>query len=120
MPTVLVVDDASYIRKKIIKDLANTEFSVVGEAANGTDAVMQYKRLKPDLVLMDIVMPDKGGVEATFEIMTYNNKAKVILLSSLENEIVIVKAFEAGAKLFLQKPYDKEKIIEALKECSAS
>lgn len=115
MPTVLLVDDASYIRKQIINDLQGSEFSVIGEAANGTEAVSMYGKLKPDVVIMDVVMPNKGGVEAAAEIMIKNNRAKILMVSSIENEVIIMKSLEAGARHFIQKPFDREKLLKALK-----
>ncbi|MCK5690871.1 response regulator [Myxococcota bacterium] len=107
---VLIVDDAIFMRN-MIKDIFNSEdFEVVGEAANGVEAVEKYAELKPDLVTMDIVMPFKSGIEATKEILTQDEEALIIMCSALGQESLVMEAIEAGAADFVVKPFKSEDV----------
>src|SRR5262245_57281258 len=115
---VLIVDDAVFMRN-LIREVFEQEsvrgkFQVVGEAGNGTDAVNLYKSLKPDLVTMDIVMPLKGGIEATREIMAQNSRAKVIMCSALGQEPLVMEALEAGASDFIVKPFQAAEVLKVI------
>src|SRR5437773_3887226 len=107
---VLVVDDAIFMRNMIKDIFASGGFEVVGEAANGLEAVEKYKELKPDLVTMDIVMPFKSGIEATKEILTANKGALIIMCSALGQESLVMEAIEAGAADFVVKPFKPEDV----------
>ena len=113
--TVLVVDDAAFMRnmvKDVFADMA--DFTVVGEATNGLEAVKGYKELRPDLVTMDIVMPVKSGIEAVREISNADKGARIIMCSALGQESLVMEAIEAGAKDFIVKPFKPEKVKEVV------
>jgi two-component system, chemotaxis family, chemotaxis protein CheY len=112
---VLVVDDAMFMRAMIRDILVNSgAFEVIGEAANGEEAVEQFKALKPDLVTMDIVMPQMDGIEATREILKANPRAKVVMCSALGQEALVIESIAAGAKDFIVKPFSAEKVLKVL------
>jgi len=106
--TLLVTDDAMIIRK-IIKDLATRAgWEVVGEAANGQEAIERYRELHPDAVTLDLVMPEHDGLHALHGIMEFDPNAKVLVVSALEQRGVLKDAIRAGAADFVSKPFDKE------------
>ena len=112
---VLIVDDAQFTRnmlKNIISKIDQIE--VIGEASNGVEAISLYKKLSPDLVTMDLVMPEKGGIEATEEILKINSKALIVVVSALGQEALVLEAAKKGAKDFIQKPFKTEQIIEVM------
>jgi two-component system chemotaxis response regulator CheY len=113
--TVLIVDDALFMRSMIRDILINTgRFEVVGEAANGREAVQRYSELKPDLVTMDIVMPDLDGIEATRQIIGRNPEATIVMCSALGQEALVIESIAAGARDFIVKPFTPEKVIRVL------
>lgn len=117
MPTtrVLVVDDALYMRTMISDILTGTgRFEVVGEASNGREAVERYVELSPDLVTMDIVMPELDGIEATREILGRNPSAIIIMCSALGQEALVIESIAAGAKDFIVKPFTPEKVLKVV------
>ena len=113
---VLVVDDAIFMRNMLKDIFAVAPFEVVGEAANGVEAVEKYKDLKPDLTTMDIVMPFKSGIEATKEILTADHGAVVIMCSALGQESLVMEAIEAGAADFVVKPFKPEDVLRVVKK----
>lgn len=113
---VLIVDDLAFI-KLIIKDtLGKTGFEVAGEASNGVEAIEQYKRLHPDIVLMDITMPKMDGIQALQEIVKIDPQAKVIMCSALGQQKLIIQSIQLGAKDFIVKPFKPERIVGAIKK----
>lgn len=110
---VLIVDDALFMRN-MLKDIFTRaeDFEVVGEAANGAEAVDLYQELRPDLVTMDIVMPLKSGIEALTEIITHDSSARVVMCSALGQESLIVEAVGAGAREFIVKPFQEAKVLD--------
>ncbi|KKK43712.1 hypothetical protein LCGC14_0683990 [marine sediment metagenome] len=103
---VLIVDDAMFIRrrlKKIVETIDSTK--VVGEATNGEEAISLYKDLKPDLVCMDLVMPEKDGLKAIEEIIKFDKKAKIVVVSAMGQQSSVLEALGKGAKEFIQKPF---------------
>jgi two-component system chemotaxis response regulator CheY len=112
---VLIVDDAAFIRKRIKKVVEKIEYAdVIGEAANGGDAINLYKELKPDLVTMDLIMPDVDGVKAIEEIMKFDKNAKIVVVSALGQELTITDALGKGAKEYIKKPFKEEDIYRTL------
>jgi two-component system chemotaxis response regulator CheY len=117
MPTtVLVVDDAVFMRNMLKDIFAGGDFQVVGEAANGVEAVEKHKDLNPDLTTMDIVMPFKSGIEATKEILSQNPKAVVVMCSALGQESLVMEAIEAGAADFIVKPFKGEDVLAVVRK----
>ncbi len=113
---VLVVDDAMFMRS-MIKDILNNasgRYDVVGEANNGREAVARYRELKPDVVTMDIVMPQMDGIEATREILKIDPAAVVVICSAMGQEALVVESISAGAKDFIVKPFTSERVLQVL------
>lgn len=114
---VLIVDDAIFMRNMIKEILASGGFEVVGEAANGLEAVEKFKELKPDLTTMDIVMPFKNGIEATREIVKLDPHAAIVMCSALGQESLVMEAIEAGASDFIVKPpFKAEDVLGVIKK----
>ena len=114
MPTVLVVDDAVFMRTTIKRMLEDEQFEVIGEATNGLEAIEMYKKLLPDVVTMDITMPGMTGIEAVKEIIAEYPSAKIVMVSALGQQKLIVDALEYGAKDFITKPFDPAQIVQVL------
>jgi two-component system chemotaxis response regulator CheY len=113
---VLIVDDAMFMRS-MIKDIltnAGGRYEVVGEASNGREAIARYRELQPDLVTMDIVMPQLDGIEATREILKIEPKATVVICSAMGQEALVVESISAGAKDFIVKPFSAERVLQVL------
>lgn len=114
MKTVLIVDDAAFMRITIKNMLENNDYKVVGEAENGLVALQKYKELQPDIVTMDITMPQMDGLTSLKAIMQVNNSAKVVMLSAMGQQGIVMDAVMAGAKGFVVKPFKEETVIAAL------
>ncbi|WP_391115757.1 response regulator [Psychrobacillus sp. L3] len=114
MPTVLVVDDAVFMRATIKRMLENHQFEIIGEATNGKEAVEKYRELLPDVVTMDITMPVMTGIEAVKKIMTEFPEAKIVMVTALGQQKLIVEAIESGAKDFITKPFNPDQIVQIL------
>ena len=113
---VMIVDDAIFMRVTLKKIVESEGFEVVAEASNGAEAVTSYKTEKPDLVLMDITMPDMDGIEALRQIHEYDRNAEVIMISALGQQTKIVEAIQNGAKNFIVKPFEEKKIRDVLSQ----
>lgn len=113
---VLIVDDAAFMRMMIKDILTKNGFEVVGEAADGREAVEKYKELSPDLVTMDITMPEMDGVSALKEIKQINANAKVIMCSAMGQQAMVIDAIQAGAKDFIVKPFQADRVIDAIQK----
>ena len=111
---VLVVDDAAFMRMMIKDILSKNGFNVVGEATNGDEAVTKYKELEPDITTMDITMPEKDGIAALKEIKKINPAAKVIMCSAMGQQAMVIDAIQAGAKDFIVKPFQADRVVEAI------
>lgn len=112
--TVLICDDALFMRTMVGDILTQAGFAVVGEAETGVQAVEQYRELRPDLVTMDIVMPDMGGIDAVREITNFDAEAKVLMCSAMGQQALVVQAIQAGAKDFVVKPFQPARVLEAV------
>jgi two-component system chemotaxis response regulator CheY len=111
---VLIVDDAAFMRMMIKDILTKNGYEVVGEAENGAVAVEKYVELKPDLVTMDITMPDMDGIAAVREIKSIDSGARIIMCSAMGQQAMVIDAIQAGAKDFIVKPFQPERVIEAV------
>ncbi len=111
---VLVVDDAIFMRKMISDILEGNGMEVVGEADTGALAVEKYKELKPDLVTMDIIMPEMNGIDAVRQIMSNDSQARIVMCSALGQQALVQDALTAGAKDFLIKPFNPSRVIEVV------
>ncbi|MEE8116584.1 MAG: response regulator [Gemmatimonadales bacterium] len=112
--TILVCDDAMFMRTMISDILSQAGFDIVGEAATGLQAVEKYRQLKPDLVTMDIVMPDMSGIDAVREIIKDDPNARVLMCSAMGQQALVAEAIQAGAKDFLVKPFQPSRVLEAV------
>ncbi|MDX8046948.1 response regulator [Gracilibacillus sp. S3-1-1] len=112
--SVLIVDDAAFMRMMIKDILTKNGYDVVGEAENGQEAVDKYKELQPDLVTMDITMPEKDGITALKEILGLNGGANIIMCSAMGQQAMVIDAIQAGAKDFIVKPFQADRVIEAI------
>jgi two-component system, chemotaxis family, chemotaxis protein CheY len=114
MKRVLIVDDAAFMRMAIKTILKKTDFDVIGEAENGIKGVQKYKELKPDIVTMDITMPEMTGIEALKSIMEFDTKAKVVMVSAMGQETLVREAIMHGAKSFIVKPFKEDYVVQTL------
>lgn len=114
MKKVMVVDDAAFMRM-MLKDILNgAGYNVVGEAENGAIAVNKYRELSPDLVLMDITMPEMDGVNAVRKIRSLDPAAKIVMCSAMGQQAMVLESIQAGAKDFIVKPFQADRILEAV------
>jgi two-component system chemotaxis response regulator CheY len=114
MKRLLIVDDALLMRKMIGDVAAEAGWEVAGEACNGRQAVELYNRLRPDLVTMDVVMPELSGLEALRQIRTADPEAKVVMVTALDQKQTLMDSIEAGAIDFIVKPFDRSRIVSLL------
>ncbi|MCU9612093.1 response regulator [Caldibacillus lycopersici] len=111
---ILVVDDAAFMRMMIKDILVKNGFQVIGEATDGRQAVERYLELSPDLVTMDITMPDMDGIDALRAIRKIDPQAKIIMCSAMGQQAMVIDAIQAGAKDFIVKPFQADRVIEAI------
>lgn len=111
---ILIVDDAAFMRMMIKDILTKNGFEVVAEAADGLQAVEKYKETQPDLVTMDITMPEMDGITALKQIKQINPAAKVIMCSAMGQQAMVIDAIQAGARDFIVKPFQADRVIEAI------
>ena len=113
---ILIVDDAAFMRMMIKDTLTKNGFEVVGEAENGAKALEKYKELSPDLVIMDITMPEVNGIEALKNIKAYNPAATVVMCSAMGQQAMVIEAIQNGAKDFIVKPFNTDRVCEAVQK----
>jgi len=113
---ILIVDDAAFMRMMVKDILVKNGFTVVGEAQDGMEAIEKYKELSPDLVTMDITMPEMDGITALKQIKEINSGAKVIMCSAMGQQAMVIDAIQAGAKDFIVKPFQAARVIEAIQK----
>ncbi len=114
MLKLMVVDDSSLIRRKIIRERGNEEFTLVAEASDGLEAVELFQQQQPDVVTMDLTMPNLDGISCIEKLMELDPKVKILVVSALSDEETGMEALEKGAKGFVNKPFTEEQIMEAL------
>lgn len=112
---ILIADDALFMRNMLRDIFVKAGFQVVGEAANGVEAVEKYHELLPDLVTMDIVMPLKSGIEALQQITREDPDARIVMCSALGQEALVIEAVQAGAKDFIVKPFKEERVLDVVR-----
>ncbi|MBB5147865.1 MULTISPECIES: response regulator [Ureibacillus] len=113
---ILIVDDAAFMRMMIKDILTKNGYEVVGEAADGMQAVEKYNELRPDLVTMDITMPEMDGITALKQIKSIDPNAVVIMCSAMGQQAMVIDAIQAGAKDFIVKPFQADRVIEAIQK----
>lgn len=116
MARILITDDAAFMRMMLRDILTQGGHEVVGEAANGIEACDLYTQHKPDLVTMDITMPQMDGIAALKKIMTDNPGAKIIMCSAMGQQAMVIEAIQSGAKDFIVKPFQAQRVLEAVKK----
>ena len=114
--SVLICDDAAFMRMMIKDILTKNGYDIAGEAENGAIAVSKYQELKPDLVLMDITMPVMDGIQALKNIKAADGAANVIMCSAMGQQAMVIEAIQAGAKDFVVKPFQADRVLEAVKK----
>ena len=113
---ILICDDAAFMRMMIKDILTKNGYNVVGEAENGQKGVEKYQELKPDLVLMDITMPEMDGIAALKNIKASDPSALVIMCSAMGQQAMVIESIQAGAKDFIVKPFQADRVLEAVKK----
>ena len=116
MARILVVDDAMFMRTMLKGILESSGYEVCGEAENGVVALAKYKELKPDVVTLDITMPEMDGLAALKSIREFDADARVVMCSAMGQQTMVIESIQAGAKDFIVKPFQKDRVLEALKK----
>jgi two-component system chemotaxis response regulator CheY len=119
MARILVVDDAAFMRKMVSDVLTEGGHEVVGEAGNGQEAIARFHELKPELTTLDITMPEKDGLSALKEIVQLDPGARVIMCSALGQESKVLESIKLGAKDFVVKPFQPDRVLEAVAKALA-
>jgi two-component system chemotaxis response regulator CheY len=114
MARILVVDDAAFMRKMVSDALTRGGHEVVGEAGNGLEAIARYQELKPEVTTLDITMPEKDGIAALREIIELDPAARIIMCSALGQESKVLESIKLGAKDFVVKPFQADRVLEAI------
>ena len=113
---ILICDDAAFMRMMIKDILTKNGYNIVGEAENGANAVEKYAELKPDLVLMDITMPEMDGIEALKKIKAADANASIIMCSAMGQQAMVIESIQSGAKDFIVKPFQADRVLEAVQK----
>lgn len=119
MKKVMIVDDTAFMRLALKTMLEKNGYEVVAEAVNGADAIKKYREHAPDIVTMDITMPEMTGIEALKVILQNNPQAKVVMISAMGQESFVKEAIVSGAKYFVVKPFKEDKVIETVSKIAA-
>lgn len=115
---ILIVDDAAFMRLTLKNLIEEIGYEVIGEATNGEEAVAKYADLQPDIVTMDITMPEMSGLEALKEIISIDETASIIMCSAMGQQTMVLDAIKSGAKDFIVKPFNKDRVKEALSKAN--
>ena len=113
---ILICDDAAFMRMMIIDILTKNGYTIVGEAENGLKAVEKYNETKPDLVMMDITMPEMDGIQALKKIKSGDPSANIIMCSAMGQQAMVIESIQSGAKDFIVKPFQPDRVLEAVKK----
>ncbi len=113
---ILICDDAAFMRMMIKDILSKNGYVIAGEAENGLKAVEKYREVKPDLVMMDITMPEMDGIQALKKIKEEDPSATIIMCSAMGQQAMVIESIQSGAKDFIVKPFDKDRVLEAVKK----
>jgi two-component system chemotaxis response regulator CheY len=113
---IFVVDDAAFMRMMIKDVLTKNGYEILGEAENGQKAIEKFKELNPDLVIMDITMPEVDGIQAVKEIKKIDSSAKIIMCSAMGQQAMVIESIQAGARDFIVKPFQADRVVEAVKK----
>ena len=119
MPSILIVDDAAFMRMMLRDIITKNGMEVAGEAENGAIAIEKYKEVKPDLVTMDITMPEMDGITALKGILEADSSARVVMCSAMGQQAMVIEAIQAGAKDFIVKPFKPDRVIDAINKSLA-
>lgn len=114
MATILIVDDAAFMRMMLKNILTKAGYTVIGEAANGMEGIKRYRELHPDLVTLDITMPEMDGIAALKDIRTEDASAKCLMCSAMGQQAMVIEAIKSGAKDFIVKPFQADRVLEAV------
>ena len=116
MKSILVVDDAAFMRLMLKDILSQNGYAVVAEAKNGVEAIEMYRKLKVDLVTMDITMPEMDGITAIRQIKNFDPTARIIVCSAMGQQAMVLEAIQSGARDFIVKPFQAERVLDAVKK----
>ena len=111
---ILIVDDAVFMRMMLKEILDKNGYDVCGEASNGNEALEKYKKLKPDLVTLDITMPERDGISALKDIRAFDSNAKCVMCSAMGQQAMVIEAIQSGAKDFIVKPFQANRVLESI------
>ncbi|HBG16261.1 MAG TPA: two-component system response regulator [Firmicutes bacterium] len=112
--TIMLVDDAKVVLLKLSRILEEAGYEIVAEATSGTEAVEKYKQCYPDLVIMDIIMPDMKGIDAVKNIIKFDPDARIIMCTNLAKKTIVIEAILAGARNYILKPFNPQKVIDVV------
>ncbi len=115
-PSVLIVDDVAFVRTTLATILQAAGYEVAGEAASGSEAIEQFRKLAPDVVTMDVVMPKMSGIEATRKILKEAPSARIVVISAMGQESLVMEAIHAGARDYILKPFSAEEVVRTLEQ----
>lgn len=118
MIRLLVVDDAPFVREIVRHAVRGTDIQIVGEAEDGNEAIEKAQELKPDVVLMDIVLPEKNGIEASQELVSLNPNIRIVAFSTNDSDAMILKVLDAGCVSFVAKPFKAHELVAAIRQAA--
>lgn len=117
--TILIVDDVAFVRRTLSEILTEAHYQIVGEAASGQEAIQLYQKHKPNLVTMDIVMPEMSGIEATKKILKNDKDARIVMISAMGQDALIMEAISSGARDFILKPFTTQEVLRTVERTLA-